>query len=854
MPISSYQQPNSYTELDFKPFKLDYSSMLKEVSAKTEYWMQGVSKLQQSYKSIVDLNPQIKANKDNLKSFTDELNKQVGKLSSSEIGVQGVANQIDEMSKPLYDPNNPVSENILYDDLMYKHGISVNKSIQDYKTKDKGIYYAQANEQYAMDSFNEYMKMAQDPNADPAKVKELYRNRREYTPYYDYNKEVKELLKDCKPDASASVNPGNKFYINTSKGLTPSRVNRCLDGLSSKAYDQMKIEGSVSYGKDYNQLQKDYLATSNQSLLNNQNSLQTLMAEKQSLERKTNRTVDEDNKLTSLATMITSYRNDITDTKEQINKVSDINFVSSNYEKLAGSLYTKSKLAQISTGRAYSEDGLEANVTELKLYDIENNWKQMLAENHHDIVMQSIKHRDAKEIAQMGIDADITKKMIEKGLVPGTPGGPGGAPIEVFNNINDKNIDASSFNEYDNAIRELDSEKSVLDYSFEAILKRTPEYKNVSENGAILYGQKVTESQWYKTQEDIVRNKLALNVSLEGDLETTIGNYITTSSDIMASKSILIYQQRELEKNVPESAKKELAAFNKLPDISTKTKTGSTISIPKSDIVTFLKSGKGRLTSEVTPGNTYPSGVVRYFYDGQELPNVHSQITKAKNILPTYLAYHDVDYKNMTSLRSKTMFDASAGNDKLEKIKSGEADPAQVAIFNRLEGLDGNITDVRILNTDYKGNITGRILGEDGQPYAKGKKVEIESTLNQISKSNSGAVYNVETGDFSMSTDIPKYNLLQDNPRYGALTASIYNTKELRSFKNLTDGEKLTIPIDGVGKTAKGYSINIIKNANLKGRIGYSINYPTKERKIVTTKTFYDIPNLILNLHSYLTY
>ena len=97
MPISSYQQPNSYTELDFKPFKLDYSSMLKEVSAKTEYWMQGVSKLQQSYKSIVDLNPQIKANKDNLKSFTDELNKQVGKLSSSEIGVQGVANQIDEI-------------------------------------------------------------------------------------------------------------------------------------------------------------------------------------------------------------------------------------------------------------------------------------------------------------------------------------------------------------------------------------------------------------------------------------------------------------------------------------------------------------------------------------------------------------------------------------------------------------------------------------------------------------------------------------------------------------------------------------------------------------------------------------
>jgi len=849
MPISSYQQPNSYTELDFKPFKLDYSSMLKEVSAKTEYWMQGVSKLQQSYKSIVDLNPQIKANKDNLKSFTDELNKQVGKLSSSEIGVQGVANQIDEMSKPLYDPNNPVAESILYDDQMYKYGITLSKSIQDYKTKDKGIYYAQANEQYAMESFNKYMKMAQDPNADPTKVKELYRNRREYTPYYDYNKEVTEAIKNCKPDQSA-VTEG--FYVRKSKGLTPSDVSDCINGgLSSKAYDQMKIEGYVSYGKNYTQLQQDYLATSNQSLLNSKNSLQTLMAEKQSLEKKTDRTVDEDNKLTSLGSMISSYNNSITETTDQIGKLSDINFVSSNYENLAGSLFTKSKLAQMSNRGAYMEDDIEANVTALKLYDIEINWKQMLDENHHDIAMQSIKHRDAKEIAQMGIDAEITKKMIEKGLVPGTPGSPGGAPIEVFNNINDKNIDASSFNEYDNTIRELDSEKAVLDNSLEVILKQTPEYKEVSENGAISYGQKATESQWYKTQEDIVRKKLALKESLNDGLETTIGNYITTSSDIMASKSILIYQQRELEKNVPESAKKELAAFNKLPDLTIKDSKGNNVTIAKADIIDYYKTGKGNLTS------TKINDATNFVYKGVNIgPNLSllRGIDKYKSGLKDYLAYHDVDYKNMTSLRSKTMFDASAGNNKLDKIKSGEADPAQVAVFNRLEGLDGNITDVRILNTDYKGNITGRILGEDGQPYAKGKKVEIESILNQISKGNSGAVYNIETGDFSMSTDIPKYNLLQDNPRYGALTASIYNTKELSSFKNLTDGQKLTIPIDGAGKTAKGYSVNVIKNANLTGRTGYSINYPTKEGKIVTTKTVYDIPNLILNLHSYLTY
>ena len=132
---------------------------------------------------------------------------------------------------------------------------------------------------------------------------------------------------------------------------------------------------------------------------------------------------------------ISSYNNSITETTDQIGKLSDINFVSSNYENLAGSLFTKSKLAQMSNRGAYMEDDIEANVTALKLYDIENNWKQMLAENHHDIAMQSIKHRDAKEIAQMGIDAEITKKMIEKGLVPGTPGSPGGAPIEVFNNI-----------------------------------------------------------------------------------------------------------------------------------------------------------------------------------------------------------------------------------------------------------------------------------------------------------------------------------------------------------------------------------------------------------------------------------
>ena len=97
MPTSSYIQPNSYQELDFKPYKLDYNAVLKEASAKTSYWMEGAAKIQDAYSKITGLAPQNIKNRESLNNFNLQVKDQIKKLAGSDLGIQGNANKINDI-------------------------------------------------------------------------------------------------------------------------------------------------------------------------------------------------------------------------------------------------------------------------------------------------------------------------------------------------------------------------------------------------------------------------------------------------------------------------------------------------------------------------------------------------------------------------------------------------------------------------------------------------------------------------------------------------------------------------------------------------------------------------------------
>ena len=116
MPTSTFLQNNSYQELDFKPYNLDYASVLKEASAKTSYWMEGAAKIQQAYSKITGLAPQFIKNKEALNEFNNQVKDKIKKLAGTDLAIQGNANMINDVIAPLYDTSNPISEAIILDD------------------------------------------------------------------------------------------------------------------------------------------------------------------------------------------------------------------------------------------------------------------------------------------------------------------------------------------------------------------------------------------------------------------------------------------------------------------------------------------------------------------------------------------------------------------------------------------------------------------------------------------------------------------------------------------------------------------------------------------------------------------
>lgn len=262
MPIASYQQPNSYQELEMRPFELNYEAQLKELGAKNQYWMEGVNKIQSAYSKITGLSPQWAKNKEALKSFNESAKEQIKKIAGTDLGVQGNADQVQDVIAPLYDTSNPISEAILLDDFHNKKGQALLKTIETYKTKDKGIYYSPTNEKYALEWYQDYIRKSNDPNASLEDLRKIKENVKGYTPYYDYNKDVMEAIKNCPENSSGSAEI-NGIYFQRTETKTKD-VGPCVESmLNEKAISQMNIDGYVHYGKDYQSVGSKILGLSN---------------------------------------------------------------------------------------------------------------------------------------------------------------------------------------------------------------------------------------------------------------------------------------------------------------------------------------------------------------------------------------------------------------------------------------------------------------------------------------------------------------------------------------------------------------------------------------------------------------
>ena len=182
--------------------------------------------------------------------FLNDAKVNLKNLSAMDLSDPQNVREATNVFKPIYS-----NTGLLADQALTAHWnkqLSLGESL---RLKDGGKEYSEDNMNYIR------LQMQAYKNDDPSTVTDYYSQKRSYNPYYDYNKEVAEAMKEFKP-SHTKLQQINGMWIVTSedKSYTQLELQKYLNGvLSDKAKQQMRIEGAVRLGTNENFLMNEYI-------------------------------------------------------------------------------------------------------------------------------------------------------------------------------------------------------------------------------------------------------------------------------------------------------------------------------------------------------------------------------------------------------------------------------------------------------------------------------------------------------------------------------------------------------------------------------------------------------------------
>jgi hypothetical protein len=195
-------------------------------------------------------------------------------------------------------------------------------------------------------------------NDTPDSWQRYYGNREYYTPFYDADKEMIELMKNFKP-SSTKIERVNGMYMVTTKDAswTKEEISRYLNAtLSEKAKKQLGIHAKVRYS--------DPAAVA--GLYVNQAQMELPVIEQKisdvNASIKSERNKEKLEQLKSLRETFVQNRNEIASNLESISK-GDISFLQGNAEKFARNVYMSQAVDRIAKGFSHKdiEQTIDAN-------------------------------------------------------------------------------------------------------------------------------------------------------------------------------------------------------------------------------------------------------------------------------------------------------------------------------------------------------------------------------------------------------------------------------------------------------------------------------------------------------------
>lgn len=277
--------------------------------------------------------------------FLKQAHENLKNLSSLDLSQQQNVQSAASVFEPFV-KNKPV----LMDMAFTAHMDQQESIAESFRLKDGGKEFSEDNIAYLR------QQRAAFANDDISSVGNYYANRRSFTPYYDYNKEIKDAMKDFKP-STYKVDHINGLYKITKddKSWREAEVSEYLNGvLSDKAKQQMRIESQVRLNNSPETLSVAYKQVAQQQLEMNKYNMDVI--DKQLITTKDPKAV------AALKTRKQSLEDSNREIDTNIQNISkgDLSYIKNNSEKLSTSIYFNGKLSGLV--KAYAHEDITTSI------------------------------------------------------------------------------------------------------------------------------------------------------------------------------------------------------------------------------------------------------------------------------------------------------------------------------------------------------------------------------------------------------------------------------------------------------------------------------------------------------------
>jgi len=262
--------------------------------------------------------------------FLKQASQNLKNLSSLDLSQQ----QNVKMAAGVFEPF--VKNRLVLADMAFTSHLDQQVNIaESFRLKDGGKEFSEFNLAYINQQRQAFA------NDDISTVNQYYANRRSFTPYHDYYKEVQEKMKDFKPSTYKIDRIDGLYKITKDdKSWREAEVAEYLNGvLSDKAKQQMRIEAQVTLGGNPEALSVAYKQVAQQQLeMNRYNS--------GLIDKQLATTVDKDAVL-GLQQAKERLENDNREINTNLENIAkgDFSYVKNNSEKLSTSIYFNGKLS-----------------------------------------------------------------------------------------------------------------------------------------------------------------------------------------------------------------------------------------------------------------------------------------------------------------------------------------------------------------------------------------------------------------------------------------------------------------------------------------------------------------------------